>query len=127
MTIQEILDAGNYHLVDVREPMELITDGAIEGALNVPLSELEETLFSSVKAAEEAEKPLIFSKKKASAISITAEDTVTFLNWFNFLFSRLYNYAFARKFIYNILHIRLVYCLSPFEMQFYIKLLFQGV
>ena len=30
MTIQEILDAGNYHLVDVREPMELITDGAIE-------------------------------------------------------------------------------------------------
>ena len=42
MTIQEILDAGNYHLVYVREPMELITDGAIEGALNVPLSELEE-------------------------------------------------------------------------------------
>ncbi len=42
MTIQEILDAGNYHLVDVREPMELITDGAIEGALNIPLSELEE-------------------------------------------------------------------------------------
>ena len=42
MTIQEILDAGNYHIVDVREPMELITDGAIEGALNVPLSELEE-------------------------------------------------------------------------------------
>ena len=42
MTIQEILDAGNYHLVDVREPMELITDGAIEDALNVPLSELEE-------------------------------------------------------------------------------------
>ena len=40
MTIQEILDAGNYHLVDVREPMELITDGAIEGALNIPLSEL---------------------------------------------------------------------------------------
>ena len=38
MTIQEILDAGNYHLVDVREPMELITDGAIEGALNIPLS-----------------------------------------------------------------------------------------
>ena len=42
MTIQEILDAGTYHLVDVREPMELITDGAIEGALNIPLSELEE-------------------------------------------------------------------------------------
>ena len=42
MTIQEILDAGNYHLVDVREPLELITDGAIEGALNIPLSELEE-------------------------------------------------------------------------------------
>ena len=42
MTIQEILDTRNYHLVDVREPMELITDGAIEGALNIPLSELEE-------------------------------------------------------------------------------------
>ena len=41
MDIQKILDAGNYHLVDVREPEELITDGAIEGAVNIPLGELE--------------------------------------------------------------------------------------
>ena len=41
MDIQKILDAGNYHLIDVREPEELITDGAIEGAVNIPLGELE--------------------------------------------------------------------------------------
>ena len=42
MDIQKILDAGNYHLIDVREPEELITDGAIEGATNSPLGEIEE-------------------------------------------------------------------------------------
>ena len=42
MDIQKILDAGNYHLIDVREPEELITDGAIEGAVNIPLGEIEE-------------------------------------------------------------------------------------
>ncbi len=42
MDIQKILDAGNYHLIDVREPEELITDGAIEGATNIPLGEIEE-------------------------------------------------------------------------------------
>lgn len=42
MDIQEILNAGNYHLVDVREPEELISNGAIEGAINIPLGELEE-------------------------------------------------------------------------------------
>ena len=41
MDIQKILDAGNYHLIDVREPEELITDGAIESAVNIPLGELE--------------------------------------------------------------------------------------
>jgi len=29
---QEILNQGNYHLIDVREPEELIANGAIEGA-----------------------------------------------------------------------------------------------
>ena len=42
MDIQKILDAGNYHLIDVREPEELITDGAREGAVNIPLGEIEE-------------------------------------------------------------------------------------
>ena len=41
MDIQKILDAGNYHLIDVREREELITDGTIEGAVNIPLGELE--------------------------------------------------------------------------------------
>ena len=42
MNIQKILDAGNYHLIDVREPEELIANGAIEGATNIPLGEIEE-------------------------------------------------------------------------------------
>ena len=42
MTIQEVLEKGNYHLIDVREPMELMMDGAIEGAVNIPLGEVSE-------------------------------------------------------------------------------------
>ncbi|MHA6727898.1 rhodanese-like domain-containing protein [Chryseobacterium sp. A301] len=40
-TIQEVLTSGNYHLIDVREPIELEMDGAIEGATNIPLGEVE--------------------------------------------------------------------------------------
>jgi len=42
MTIEEVLKTGNYHLIDVREPMELEMDGNIEEAQNIPLGELEE-------------------------------------------------------------------------------------
>lgn len=42
MTIEAVLKAGNYHLIDVREPMELEMDGNIEEAQNIPLGELEE-------------------------------------------------------------------------------------
>lgn len=42
MSIEEVLKAGNYHLIDVREPMELEMDGHIEEAQNIPLGELEE-------------------------------------------------------------------------------------
>ena len=41
MDIQEILNQGNYHLIDVREPEELIANGAIKGAENIPLGEVE--------------------------------------------------------------------------------------
>lgn len=41
MDIQDILKQGNYHLIDVREPEELIANGAIDGAENIPLGELE--------------------------------------------------------------------------------------
>lgn len=40
-TIQEVLASGKYHLIDVREPLELEMDGAIEGAQNIPLGEVE--------------------------------------------------------------------------------------
>ncbi|MBP7172929.1 MAG: rhodanese-like domain-containing protein [Cloacibacterium sp.] len=40
MTIQEVLQSGKYHLIDVREPMELMMDGAIDGATNIPLGEV---------------------------------------------------------------------------------------
>ena len=42
MTIEEVLKAGNYHLIDVREPMELEMDGNIEEAQNIPLGEIED-------------------------------------------------------------------------------------
>lgn len=42
MTIEEVLKTGNYHLIDVREPMELEMEGNIEEAQNIPLGELEE-------------------------------------------------------------------------------------
>lgn len=42
MSIQELLKEGNYHLIDVREPMELEMDGSIEEAQNIPLGEIED-------------------------------------------------------------------------------------
>lgn len=42
MDITSVLKAGNYHLIDVREPMELEMDGSIDGAQNIPLGEIEE-------------------------------------------------------------------------------------
>lgn len=38
MTFEEILKSGNYHLIDVRQPMELDLEGAVEGAINIPLA-----------------------------------------------------------------------------------------
>lgn len=38
MTFEEILKSGNYHLIDVRQPMELDLEGAVEGAVNIPLA-----------------------------------------------------------------------------------------
>ena len=42
MALEDILKAGNYALIDVREPMELQVDGEIDGAENIPLGEVEE-------------------------------------------------------------------------------------
>ena len=42
MSLVEVLQAGNYHLIDVREPMELEMNGSIEEAQNIPLGELGE-------------------------------------------------------------------------------------
>ncbi len=41
MSLVEVLKSGNYHLIDVREPMELEMNGHIEEAQNIPLGELE--------------------------------------------------------------------------------------
>ena len=41
MSLIEVLKKGNYTLIDVREPMELDVDGSIEGAINIPLGEVE--------------------------------------------------------------------------------------
>ena len=42
MTLSEIIEAGNYHLIDVREEIELEMDGQIEVAHNIPLGEMED-------------------------------------------------------------------------------------
>ena len=42
MAIEDVLRAGNYHLIDVREPLELEMDGQIEEAQTIPLGELED-------------------------------------------------------------------------------------
>ncbi len=42
MSLAEVLKSGNYQLIDVREPMELEMDGFIEGAVNIPLGEVDE-------------------------------------------------------------------------------------
>ena len=42
MSVEEIFKSGKYHLIDVREPMELEMDGEIESAVNIPLGELED-------------------------------------------------------------------------------------
>ena len=42
MAIEDVLRAGNYHLIDVREPLELEMDGHIEEAQNIPLGEIED-------------------------------------------------------------------------------------
>ena len=42
MTLEEVIQSGNYELIDVREPMELMMDGEIDGAKNIPLGEVED-------------------------------------------------------------------------------------
>ena len=42
MSLADVLQSGNYALIDVREPMELEMDGNIEGATNIPLGEVED-------------------------------------------------------------------------------------
>lgn len=56
MSIEEILKSGKYHLIDVREPMELEMDGEIESALNIPLGEIQDRK----EEIEKLEGPKIF-------------------------------------------------------------------
>jgi len=42
MALEEVLRNQHYHLIDVREPIELEMDGEIEGAENIPLGEVED-------------------------------------------------------------------------------------
>lgn len=44
MNIQDVIQNGNFTLIDVREPLELELDGAIENAINIPLGELPKKL-----------------------------------------------------------------------------------
>jgi len=50
--IVSILKSGKYCLIDVREPMELETNGFIEGAINIPLGEVEKRHDEILKLEE---------------------------------------------------------------------------
>ncbi len=42
--LEQFMSDGNTTLIDVREPEELVKDGVIEGAINIPLGKLEQNL-----------------------------------------------------------------------------------
>lgn len=44
MNIQDILHNGNFTLIDVREPMELMMDGKIDEAINIPMGQVQQKL-----------------------------------------------------------------------------------
>lgn len=41
MNIQDVLHNGNYTLIDVREPMELMMDGKFDDAINIPTRQIQ--------------------------------------------------------------------------------------
>ena len=69
MAIEEILKSGNYHLIDVREPMELEMDGQIEAAQNIPLGEIVDRKQEVVKLAG----PIIFFCRSGNRSGKAAE------------------------------------------------------
>ncbi|XP_055348691.1 rhodanese domain-containing protein CG4456-like isoform X1 [Paramacrobiotus metropolitanus] len=42
--MKELSDRGAKNIIDVREPSELVAEGAIPSAINIPLAKLKETL-----------------------------------------------------------------------------------
>jgi rhodanese-related sulfurtransferase len=56
MSVEEVLKSGKYHLIDVREPMELEMDGEIESAINIPLGEIQDRK----EEIEQLDGPIIF-------------------------------------------------------------------
>ena len=73
MTFEEILSSGNYHLIDVRQPEELVMEGKVEGAINIPLATVplkideikrnERSKLFFAEAVAEADKRVNFSSK----------------------------------------------------------------
>lgn len=51
MNIEELLAKGNYHLIDVREEIELAMDGSISSALHIPLGEIPDRI-DEIKSLE---------------------------------------------------------------------------
>ncbi len=44
MNAQDILEKGPYHLIDLREDLELEMDGSLQTAIHIPMGDLEEKL-----------------------------------------------------------------------------------
>lgn len=44
MNIKDVLHSGNFTLIDVREPMELMMDGKFDEAINIPMGQVQQRL-----------------------------------------------------------------------------------
>ncbi|ESO86435.1 hypothetical protein LOTGIDRAFT_129390, partial [Lottia gigantea] len=50
---KQLLNKDNVHVIDVREPEELVEDGAIPNTINIPLGEVEAVFSKSPTEFEE--------------------------------------------------------------------------
>ncbi len=71
MSLIEVIQSGNYELIDVREPMELEMDGNIDGAKNIPLGEVEERQDEILSIEKTGDLVLQKRKQKWKSIGIS--------------------------------------------------------
>lgn len=80
MSVEEIIKSKKGTLIDVREESELINEGAVEGALHIPLGEIE----YQIDEINQLEKPLVIfcrsGNRSGRAIDFLESEGVTDLH-----------------------------------------------